>query len=357
MAQKLARFAVCISAVAALAGCGTGMFNQDGAGISAPAPGASTLVTRFGREDRAPISKSEQRSWMAPNAKKQDLMYISDALTSNVYVYSYPAGKLVGTLTGFSQPQGMCVDAKGNVWITNTLAYQILKFPHGGTSPIATLTQTEQTYIGCSVDPSTGTLAVTSFCQFVRNVCISPGSVFIYKNTKTGPTQYAMLDAANVYFCGYDPHGNLFVDANANVSVIKPFLLGELTAGGSAIQPVYLDRPIYFPGAVQWGGKYLAVGDQNAGNQFTSAVHQVKVKGGNGTVVGTTILSGTADAAQTWIQGSTIVVPNVALGAPSDARLYNYPGGGEPSMVWGSGTFNTPLGATVSLTAHPRHKN
>jgi hypothetical protein len=61
-------------------------------------------------------------SWMLPNAKKKDLLYISDSFpygSNDVFVYSYPKGKLVGKLTGFNEPSGNCVDKAGNVFITN----------------------------------------------------------------------------------------------------------------------------------------------------------------------------------------------------------------------------------------------
>src|SRR5580692_2579193 len=50
------------------------------------------------------------KSWMSPSAKKSALLYVSDAGSGDVYVYSYPKGKLTGTLTGFNFPEGECAD-------------------------------------------------------------------------------------------------------------------------------------------------------------------------------------------------------------------------------------------------------
>jgi len=44
-------------------------------------------------------------SWMLPEAKSEDLLYISDV--TGVHVFSYPKGTLVGDLTGFASPQGL----------------------------------------------------------------------------------------------------------------------------------------------------------------------------------------------------------------------------------------------------------
>ena len=102
-------------------------------------------------------------------------------------------------------------------------------------------------------------------------------------------------------------------------------------------------------GRVQWDGKHLGVGDQEAGNKFASSVHQLVIKGNKATVVGTTRLQGVNDAVQFWIQGKTIVVPNYAFGAPNDARVYPYPAGGSPTTIFGSSEFEEPIGSAVSL--------
>ena len=76
---------------------------------------------------------------MARDAKSQGLLYVSSYRTDDVYVFSYPRGRLVGTLAGFNGPDGECVDSAGNVWITNTLQSQQVEYAHGGTTSIATL--------------------------------------------------------------------------------------------------------------------------------------------------------------------------------------------------------------------------
>jgi hypothetical protein len=276
-------------------------------------------------------------------------MYIADTFESLVYLFTYPSGKLVGTIGGLSEPGGMCADAKGDVWISNFTANEIQEYKHAGTQPIATLQLANQAVIGCSVDPTTGALAVDSFCHLLQTNCNSDGSVFIYSDIRKQPQQYGVLNAENVYFCGYDAKGDLFVDAYAGPT--GPFLLGELPKGGSTVQSVSLNRPIYYPGGVQWDGKYLAVGDQEAGNEITSSVHQIEVKGSNGTIVGTTKLLGTGDVLQFWIQGKTIVTPNIGIGQPNDARVFTYPAGGKPTTIFGTHSFQSPEGAVVSLAA------
>src|SRR5579862_2447400 len=59
-------------------------------------------------------------AWVLPQAKRQDLLYISDLDAQAVFIYTYGHGyKLVGELTGFFNPEGLCVDKTGNVYVTN----------------------------------------------------------------------------------------------------------------------------------------------------------------------------------------------------------------------------------------------
>ena len=92
-------FGIC-AAAAMLIGCGV---SQPPVG----APGAmrqSTAVATHAAPDT---------SWMLPEAKSEDLVYVSSL--DNVYVLSYPELKEVGHLTdagGF----GLCSDTNGNVF-------------------------------------------------------------------------------------------------------------------------------------------------------------------------------------------------------------------------------------------------
>lgn len=343
MTHGALRFSVAWAAVVALAGCGGTTIAAGGSSVGT----SGSVLSRVATLTPMPPKTRVRHSWMSRQARAQNLMYVSDTLQSQVYVFSYPHGKLVGTIDVLD-PQGMCADAKGHVWITSTTTSQIFEYSHGGTKPIVTLQLPgPQLAVGCSVDPSSGALAVDSFCEYAPGKCVANGSVFVYANTKGTPIQYAVGNAQNVYFCGYDDSGNLFVDAYEGPS--GPTVLGKLAKGSSTVELLTVNRPIYFPGGVQWDGNYLAVGDQLAGDEFTSSVHQLSIKGSTATVVSTTKLQGVGDDAQFWIQGKTIVVPNYAVGAPNDARLYTYPAGGSPLRVFGSGTFEEPIGSVVSL--------
>src|SRR5579863_6185791 len=124
-------FGVC-AAIVMLSGC---------SGSPVPINPSSAMTTHRDRGN----------SWMAPDAGNQDLLYISDLSTYDVYVYSYPKGKLEGRLTGFGGPEGECVDKTGHVFIANFSASNILEYAHGGASPVATLSDPGYYPVGCSV--------------------------------------------------------------------------------------------------------------------------------------------------------------------------------------------------------------
>ena len=291
-------------------------------------------------------------SWILPEAKKSDLLYVSDLLAQVVDIYTYGHGyKLVGELTGFFNPEGLCVDKKGNVYVTNDTSegvYQITEYAHASTSPIRTLNDPDGRANGCSVDPTTGNLAVADFWGPSEII----GNVAVYPKASGTPTSYSNPNIYYDYYCGYDDKGNLFVDGETEGSV---FGLGELVKGGSTLNFINIDQTIYLPGGVQWDGKYLAVGDQVAvKHNFTSTIYQFSIKGSEATTVNTMVLSGSSQVAQFWIPrihngakrhyGDRLIGPNQD---GKDTLFWDYPTGGSPTNTISGET--DPIGATLSL--------
>ena len=101
------RLGLALSFVAALlAGCGGP--TTAGSGLA----GGAALNPAIG---------ASRASWMTPQATQAtDLLYVSNSRDVTVYTYKNGNGiNLVGTLTGFSTPKGMCSDKAGNVWIAD----------------------------------------------------------------------------------------------------------------------------------------------------------------------------------------------------------------------------------------------
>jgi hypothetical protein len=307
-------------ATALLAGCG-------GTQLPIAAPGAM-------QQSRA--TTPHDRSWMLPEAKSEDLLYIS-ASAKSVYVYSYPDGKREGTLTGFDYPSGLCVDQHGHIFVTAFGTSQIFEYAHGGASSIRTLSDPGQRPEGCSVDPTTGSLAVTSFAS----TSSSAGSVQIYKKARGEPETYSNADFVQVWFCGYDDAGNLFIDGfNRGTRKTRRVQFAELRRDGHSLKNVALNTRLRYPGGVQWDGKYVAIGD-------THTIYQFSISEGRGIEVGSTPLARSTAVYQFWIQGTTVIGPNSKVYGSGSVKFWNYPAGGKPTKA--IDRLPSPIGSTVSV--------
>jgi hypothetical protein len=284
------------------------------------------------------IDSDHGKSWMSPDAKRaKKLLYISDSGTNDVYVYSYPKHKLLGTLTGFNEPQGECVQGK-NVWITNANNYNaatLLEYTAGGTSPIATITDPDQDPVSCSYDKTTGDLAVSN----LQTNSGGAGSVSIYSSPSGTPVNYAVTTMTEVWFLGYDTSGNLFVDGT---DINRDFQLAELVKGTTSFTALTLSgATVEKPGGIQYADGALAVGDRTGSADY-GIIYQTNVSGSTATVTGSTDLTKAPEAFQYFIDKSTVIVPSIGQGAAT--TLYAYPAGGGPKRTI-SGT--EPIGSAV----------
>lgn len=312
------RYALGVCAVVTLAGCGA---SQASLGPREPMGQNAMLAVR---PDRG-------RSWMAPDAKKANLVYISDLGTDDVYVYSYPGGNLEGTLTGFNRPWGLCVDKAGKVFVTDDTAFRILEYAHGGTKPLAILKDPGEDPGGCSVDPATGDLAVAN----ISTPATAPGDVAIYKEARGARKTYKDPQISFYEYCGYDNQGNLYVDGMKGGA----FAFAELPEGKHSFVNIGLNENIAFGGSVQWDGTYVAIRDYQA-----NVIYQFSISGSGGTEIGSTPLNGSSYAVQFWVQGSNVVGPNANS---ANVMFWNYPAGGSPTKTING--LTTPWGVTVSM--------
>ena len=163
---------------------------------------------------------------MLPEAKSQDLLYVSEPAAKHVVVFSYPVGKRLGVLNDLGATVGECVDSAGDVFIVSdptspSLPTTIYEFTHGGTVPIATLSDPGGGY-GCSIDAATGNLAVSNFSD-PSNPYGGYGDVAIFARAQGNPTMYYPPASfpTNFYFCGYDDQGNLYLSGTSSSCEVK----------------------------------------------------------------------------------------------------------------------------------------
>ena len=311
-----ARRAAGLASIFVLTGCAAGGIAPLTGGSGAQAGG---LVDRRG-------------SWVSPDATTvKPLLYVSDDGTNEIYIYSYPGGKLEGQLAGFSNPEGLCTDASGDVFVANNKTSTILEYAHGSANLKATLSDPGYYPIGCSVDPTTGNLAVTN----TYNTSSGAGSVAIYTNAAGTPTIYTDAVLVHPRLCGYDPTGNLYVDGfNAS----SAFAFAELAKGAAAFTDITLNQSIVSPESTQWHGKYVAVGDGS-----TNTIYRFTISGTTGTEVGSTVLGGAKTVSQWWIAGKTVIGGDSGAG---DLDYWAFPAGGVATKTITG--LSQPFGVTIS---------
>jgi hypothetical protein len=317
--SHLARGAGLCAGITLLSGCG-----------GSQAQSASALPAQSGANGTL-----RDRSWITSDAKNGALLYVSDA-GETVAVLSYPAGKRVGALTGFQMTLGLCSDGKGNVFVVDFKAQQIVEYAHGGTSPIATLDDAGNYPSGCAVDPKSGDLAVAGGFPPHAN-----GNVAIYKGAQGSPTVY--FDSfAWFNYCTYDGNGNVFAAGTDG----EQFFLSELPAGSGPFLDMGV-RGVNPIASIEWDGEYLAV-ESPTGDPFGPAtIDQVNVSGSTATIVHMIELytkqnTNPRRGAQFWIYRGRIVNPE---SVHKRIGLWDYPAGGEAIR-----TIRLDTGPMVGLT-------
>jgi hypothetical protein len=329
------------AAASMLSGCG-------GSGVAPP--GASSIAIQT---QRGVALASGHRSWMLQSATNGDLIYgslASGEYGPAVYVYSYPGGELVGKLTDFPSGyylQGLCTDRSGDVFVTaaqaeNTSQSNIYEYAHGGTSPIATLSDPGSA-AACAVDPTTGNLAVANASTGGGG----DGDVAIYQDAQGAPTLHADSNIESFAFCAYDNEGNLFTSGSTQYYTSNLF---ELPKGSGSFTDISLNKS-FFVSSVQWVGGRLSAAEFIGGHHGEQPVYQIQISGSSGTVSEPTLLRSRHDrkttTAQFWVQGGTIL----SFYYWGGVGLWRYPKGGRPTKVIGA-PYGPDYGMTVSVSRH-----
>ncbi len=313
------RHALGLSAAAMLAACGG---SQPPTGAPAAMPQSRAIATHAHRGG----------SRMLPEAESRTLLYV--ATGDNVYVLSYPYGKLIGSLN--VSGSNLCSDTNGNVFIP-TSGYVILEYAHGGLYPIQTL-HGGDIPLGCAVDPTSGNLAVTQEGS-------GAGEVAIFSNAKEPATWYRDPDIDTYGLCGYDDRGNLFVDGNGTGDYIA-----ELPKGSSTFANDALDSSFDAFGNIQWDGRHITLT-----NPSTDQIYRLKFGKAAFKVIRTTRINGWQNNysghwpyVQTFLQRGRFIAQTGNL---AELGLWRYPAGGNARKTFRpfkSGDVNI-YGVTVSV--------
>jgi hypothetical protein len=271
----------------------------------------------------AALDLRAQRVVPSLRGDKTYFQYISNYRGDGLLQFYYPTlNSSIGTVNGVGKPLGECTKAlygtgDKTFWVAGSDGVYKFKV---GTYPAGKLPDSNGV-MSCAMDPNSGDLADVDLGSYIN--VYSPGSAT--------PKTYGIGDTGvRPFFCGYDDKGNLFVDGKDR-SLIG---LVELPKGGDTFRRVTLPDIKAEPGAVQYDGKYLTVGDQ-------TTIHQFEVIGLKAEQRGAVSLDGCLACWQTWIGRGVIFAPDLT---GNTAYVFAYPQGGKPIATL-SGSFAAPFGA------------
>lgn len=298
----------------------------------------------FGAVPRA-VRRDRGASWMDRDAvSRARLLYVTDGNDGDVYVLSVPTGKLVGRLSGFDQPLGDCVDRQGDVFIVNSQDGNIREFHHGAKEPFNVLNDGGYYPLGCSVDPTSGNLAVTNIIGNGNGS--PPGNVAIYRRAKGRPKYYSDKKIFQYGYCSYDALGNLYIDG-----ITRPTFetqVAELPRAAKEFVDIALDQSLggNNVSALEWDGDYLAIASQDSG-----VIYQFAITGHSGKKTGTTRLRGATGVGAFTIVGRTLYAP-IYQNIMGSVGVYRYPAGGKAKQKYYA--VINPWSATLSIKQETR---
>jgi hypothetical protein len=279
------------------------------------------------------------------DAATKAALIVSDSGTGDVDVFS-TKGKLVATIPGFAEPQGMAGTKAGSFYVANTAASTIPLYKNDYKTVLATLSDPNEYPVDVSYEETAGIVAVTN----IVSTSDGAGSVSFYAKGKTKPCVTVGSSAwHNLYFDAFDSKGNLFVDG---LDTSGNGLVGEIAGGCKAKTIVTLKagNSVAFPGPIQVTGKDdIAIEDQ--GNE-TIYTYKPPVKDSLGNPIATTLLGGANDPVAFAFTSSGEDLWAVDAGRDV-LDEYAYPAGGSPIKALYDSGFVLPIGIVVTPVEPP----
>jgi hypothetical protein len=339
---KSSAYALGVVAAVLFAGCSGG---TQSSAFAPPSTASSTFITVM--QPGAP-HPDRQKSWISPDAKRATrLAFLSDLATGDIYIFALPKFTLKGTLTGFSQPQGMCSDTSGNVYVANTEATQVIEMSRTG-ELLKTYADSYGFPVGCAVDPTTGNLAVADISGVSGG-----GQVLVFPSGSHTPIVLSNPAEYSYYFVGYGPNGALWTSGR---DITGAYIVSA--CGASACSTITLSGgTIYFPGPVQWDGvrRDWVLFDEVCGDTAAACSYPVSAKG----VLGTPTrydnyngggVCGMAQGVIAANQLNFVVGSDASCGSTSAAiARWHYPAGGNPTnFITLSNPYSIPGGVAIS---------
>jgi len=354
ISKNVAYFVTGAATLALLAGC-----SGSGTGLSTPGSTVAGGATQQSVTHKIPkMSHSVARPGV-PSVKSgqpikafvnssaiaavANTIAISDAADNVVNVYD-PSGNQLAQLTGFSEPQGMASDIKGNLYVADTANSRVQVYAAGFKGTPQTLSDPGQFPAGVDSFSNGKFVAVTN----IISTSGGPGSVSIFKSGVLMST-ITSSSIGRAYFCAFDATGNLYLDGtDPNGAVIVGEILGA-TTGGTTFATLTTGNAITFPGGVQVTTTgQIAIDDQSGFAVFT---YNPPSGGSLGSPVATTPLTGASDPVTYAFTNdmADLYTADAGLGVSEE---FAYPAGGAPASSITVG--GQPIGAAVIPTQFPK---
>lgn len=269
-----------------------------------------------------PVTMAQSQMHRA-SGSSGDLLYV---LTNyGITLVSYPNLQVIGNITDVTGIGGICSDPyNGNVFLP--YGTTVLEYAHGGTTPIATLTVPSgyTDLQGCSVDPTTGNLAVTSYFGPQGR-----SGLFVFPGGQGTPTLYNPEPPHLFLWTTYDNLGNLYVPQFRGSK--GKFYITELPAGQSKLVP-FRFKADFVAGDLQWDGTHL-VTDSLTPPQG-SMIYQLQLANGKAKVTGIVKLQESGESAFS-LSNNTVFQAYWHVKHNKDAAIavWSYPQGGKPTAL------------------------
>jgi len=274
--------------------------------------------------------------------KKLDLLYVADG-DGKVAVYTYWQKALVSELTGFSQPEGECVDKNNDIYITDAGKEDIVEYAHAGRKPLRIIDDSPYVPYGCAVDFTTGNLAVANNSGGPSGA----GNIAIYGKASGPPTLFADAAIGDFTECVYDSQGNLLA-ANGGSGTAY---FAWLSRGSQRLENILIPGPEKGwtwedVQGLQWDGRYFVLDVDD--------LFRISIQNGLAYYVGETDVSERNVWGPYWIynsnpkeQGTQFVGASHYADYPT-VEYFNYPRGGD-DIGYVSKDISSPNGLAISL--------
>ena len=187
----------------------------------------------------------------------KSVVYVT-SYNNSVYIYDqmHNSQTPCGQITGVTNPQGLFVDKKRNLWVAvsgncKTQFSSVLEFAPGNSTPIKTLQDPAGSATDVAVDNASGTVYVTNFFDYSQG-CASGnnGAVEVYANGSTSPTS-TLTDPKMTYAFNdsVDDKGNLYVTYLDVTGISGTGRIDEWSGGSGS--PTDLGITLQAPGGIE----------------------------------------------------------------------------------------------------------